>query len=586
MSRIRLGLLLTVVQVLAFVLAMDVLWKILREFPRYFPADFNATFLLARQDYFYGIYQFAFYPHIIVGPITLVIAIALMVISRQSKLQSAHRVLGRLQAILVLGVLVPSGLVMAVYTWAGPIAQMGFIALSLATGYTMVMAIASAKRRNLVAHRIWATRCFWLLCSPLLLRLISGAAIIMDAETAWLYPANAWLSWLILLGSYEAYRRGHRLLDVEIQLIKPSGYSAVGSQRVRTQAGFTLVELLVVILCIGILVGLLLPAVRSAREPARRMQCANNLKQLQLAVANYEAAFRRFPAAMGGTTSGDKLQCNMGRLSGAIALLPYLEQDHVFKKIQSEQTIDGQVYPVGGPAPWIKEYSPFQTRLPMFLCPSNPPTEGLVQTNYAFCIGDTAFDIHTTPVARGVFACKKYIKLSDVTDGLSHTIGLSEIGGMSKNQIQGQIAINQPRSMLERTSNVKSLIEKEGSTNFSKQAQLSPFGRGARWADGAAGFSLFNTILPPNHVSCAVGGDEEVDGYYSTGSFHSGSGVNSAMCDGSVRFITNLIDAGGPNQSPPTTEQFLADEHIASPFGVWGALGTAHGDEDTSSMNY
>jgi prepilin-type N-terminal cleavage/methylation domain-containing protein len=86
--------------------------------------------------------------------------------------------------------------------------------------------------------------------------------------------------------------------------------------------GFTLVELLVVIAIIGILVGLLLPAVQAAREAARRMQCSNNLKQLGLALHNYESAFKVLPYGCSWPDPGQNV--NWRRMSGHIAMLPYV----------------------------------------------------------------------------------------------------------------------------------------------------------------------------------------------------------------------------------------------------------------------
>jgi len=88
--------------------------------------------------------------------------------------------------------------------------------------------------------------------------------------------------------------------------------------------GFTLVELLVVIAIIGVMVGLLLPAVQSARESARRMSCGNNLKQLGLAFHNYHDTYKVFPAGLTGTNSG--ALSNGGRLSPFVGLLPFIEQ--------------------------------------------------------------------------------------------------------------------------------------------------------------------------------------------------------------------------------------------------------------------
>src|SRR5437899_6136076 len=92
--------------------------------------------------------------------------------------------------------------------------------------------------------------------------------------------------------------------------------------------GFTLIELLVVIAIIGVLVGLLLPAVQKVRETANRMTCQNNLKQIGLAVHNYHDANRTFPP--GGVTNGPCCGTKSGA-TWAIYLLPYLEQENLYK---------------------------------------------------------------------------------------------------------------------------------------------------------------------------------------------------------------------------------------------------------------
>jgi prepilin-type N-terminal cleavage/methylation domain-containing protein len=123
---------------------------------------------------------------------------------------------------------------------------------------------------------------------------------------------------------------------------------------------FTLVELLVVIAIIGILVGLLLPAVQAARDAARRMQCSNNLKQLGLAVHNFESARRQLPTSLrppsNVASSGEQ-----SRVAVLTDLLPYLEQTAIFdrynKAINWNQGVN---IPLS------------QTRIPAFICPSNP----------------------------------------------------------------------------------------------------------------------------------------------------------------------------------------------------------------------
>ena len=97
--------------------------------------------------------------------------------------------------------------------------------------------------------------------------------------------------------------------------------------RTRLKTGFTLVELLVVIAIIGVLVGLLLPAVQAAREAARRMQCSNNLKQLGLALHNYESTFKTFPPA--GIDSNS--------MSWAVLMLPFIEQNNLHSQFNFAQ---------------------------------------------------------------------------------------------------------------------------------------------------------------------------------------------------------------------------------------------------------
>lgn len=352
------------------------------------------------------------------------------------------------------------------------------------------------------------------------------------------------------------------------------------ARRNDSRPGFTLVELLVVIGVIGVLLALLLPAVRTSGEAGRRMSCSNNLKQLGLALHNYHETHGHLPSAMGGSGHGaTPVQGNANRLSGLVALLPFIEQEGLWRQISLPLELDGVMYPAMGPAPWIAKYPAWQQDIPALRCPSAKSNhKSFGQTNYAFCVGDVSQEIHQPASLRGAFACCMTSRFEDVTDGLSNTIAIGEIGTASGLSVIGQFAINQATDILTNPSLCQRVRDTSRRQDYGKAVPLGESGRGGRWADGAAGFGLINTVLPPNSPSCAIGGTQAVDGLYSAGSFHPG-GSQVLMADGSVEFISESIDAGDPSHSPVSSQE-LTGGPIASPYGVWGSLGTSAGGEE------
>lgn len=191
---------------LSVVLFCKVLLMIVYEYRNYFPANFESNFLAGRKAFFSGSYRFAFYAHIVSGPICLLIAAFLMFSGKRKSLRLWHRRLGKALAYLVLLVMLPSGFVMATRALTGPIAGTAFFILVFATAFCVCMASWQASQRRFAIHQIWATRSFILLCSPMLLRLITGATIVLDIENEWTYRFAAWGSWSIPLIVFEVKR--------------------------------------------------------------------------------------------------------------------------------------------------------------------------------------------------------------------------------------------------------------------------------------------------------------------------------------------------------------------------------------------
>lgn len=339
-----------------------------------------------------------------------------------------------------------------------------------------------------------------------------------------------------------------------------------------TRAGFTLVELLIVIAIVFILLLVLVPATRHSGGYARRAVCLNNLKNLGLALQNYHEFHGHFPAAMNSHGSSQH------RLSGTVALLPYLEQEPLWAQITNPLSANGKAYPAWGPPPTDSSYPAWCVDLPTLHCPNSPGNDKNVfgETNYAFCVGDVAREIHTPTKMRGVFACDLTSRFEDITDGMSCTLFMAEIGTAADRSLVSRFATYQSRDILDHPDQYVRLIDSSNKSRYRLGIPLGSPGRGGRWADGAARYSLFNTIWPPGSPSCAIGTAEATDGIYSAGSFHPG-GANVAMADASTRFVTNEIDVGDLSQPTLNPEQMAAG--LPSPYGIWGALGTAAADE-------
>jgi prepilin-type N-terminal cleavage/methylation domain-containing protein/prepilin-type processing-associated H-X9-DG protein len=367
----------------------------------------------------------------------------------------------------------------------------------------------------------------------------------------------------------------------------------------RQRSAFTLIELLVVIAIIAILIGLLLPAVQKVREAAARAKCTNNLKQLGVALHNYEGVVQFLPFREGRWATGYP-----GRKSGLISLLPYIEQTALSNQIQNNFTdaAGSTVYAPSGPAPWDPAaipvttpssvisgttggtYTPFRTDVPTFLCPSDlgpPAGTGVKHTNYMFSSGDT-INLHTNNPSnngRGMFARNQVaagpwngFKFAEVQDGLSNTIAMAERVRGNAN-FQRTLTYSAAGTWFTTPSQCLSLFNVNTRQWNPGYARLGAWA-GVRWPDGGMGFGGLTTNAPPNSYSCAWNDHDAQNGLYPMSSNHS-QGCNALMGDGSVRFIRDTINVGNLNADGTTITGI-------SPYGVLGAMGTRAGGESVT----
>ena len=184
-------------------LVLKVTAEVMLGYVNYFPANFGSDFLRGRERYFFGAYRWAFYPHIASGPLAIVLGLVQISDSFRRRFPKWHRNLGRLHLLNVLCVVTPSGLWMSYYASTGAIAAIGFAILALMTGMCSVLGWRAAVMRQFARHKRWMWRCFLLLCSAVVLRLLGGLGTVIGVQSDWFDPVASWSSWLVPLAAFE-----------------------------------------------------------------------------------------------------------------------------------------------------------------------------------------------------------------------------------------------------------------------------------------------------------------------------------------------------------------------------------------------
>jgi uncharacterized membrane protein len=181
----------------------------------YFPPDFNSDFLRGRDGYFFGSYQWAFYPHIASGPVSLILGMILLSERFRLRFPKWHRALGRIQIATILLLVTPSGLWMAYHAAAGTVAAIGFALLACLTATCAALGLRAALQRRFSVHRRWMSRSYLLLCSAVAIRLLGGLATVSEVQAPWFDSVASWASWIVPLAVFESWgplnRRAGRL---------------------------------------------------------------------------------------------------------------------------------------------------------------------------------------------------------------------------------------------------------------------------------------------------------------------------------------------------------------------------------------
>jgi prepilin-type N-terminal cleavage/methylation domain-containing protein len=309
----------------------------------------------------------------------------------------------------------------------------------------------------------------------------------------------------------------------------------------RSSRGFTLIELLVVIAIIAVLIALLLPAVQQAREAARRTQCKNNLKQVGLALHNYESTFNLLPP-------GSINAAGANEASTHTQILPYFDQTNAYNVFNFSQSIN-----TGGTNQMAREQ-----RLVLLTCPSHPYSPAFVlggtqcpngcgNTNYVQSLGNNA----NYATANGPFGRNNGCRLTDIKDGTSNTGMFAEIllGPAAGLPATGPVAVTDPNWYATATNLAFGTWDASPTGDTIAVPQCDTNGitsswlhRGKQYYRGVVVATYYSHTLTPNsrRHDCirSVGVDR---GHLAARSHHVG-GAHVLLCDGAVRFANDSIN--------------------------------------------